>query len=125
MAKSDFSHRFHIIPRDLLKEQLLLGDKPGVPEGSLTLAASTPVTFSQDPEVSDNGTVWRQTFGAVVDDPSVMEHSGSRAYIAFYMTDGSLRLIGTAEEAPLVTVTPHAGAQRVSITFDSPDPLIL
>lgn len=124
MTKIDYSNRFHIIPRTLLQDHLQFGALPYAPEGSLDLSANSPVSFSQSPESSEHGVSWRQDFSAVVDDRRAVGFSGVRAYIAFAMTDGTLRLIGSAQEAPLITVTPHAGGQRVSASFLSPEPVI-
>ena len=41
------------------------------------------------------------------------------------MSDGTIRMLGTAHEAPLITITPHAGALSISATFDCAEPLSL
>ena len=46
-------------------------------------------------------------------------------YVAFYMSDGSLRLIGTASCAPRLKVTPFTGALKLETSFDSAFPLVL
>lgn len=125
MQKNDISHRFHIIPKDLLKDYLQMGTLPFVPEGSHEVAALGTISFSQDPETDEHGVTWKQNFAATSDDISLIRWNGARAYIAFHMTDGSIRLIGNESECPTLTVTPHAGAVRISSEFRSFDPVLL
>lgn len=125
MQKTAISHRFHIIPKSLLKEYLQKGILPFVPEGSHEVAGLKPAEFSQDPETDDHGTSWNLKFTASTDDPSLMRWNGARAYIAFHMTDGSIRLVGNAYGCPLITVTPHPGALRISASFQAFEPVLL
>lgn len=125
MKNIDFSNRFHIISPELLKDYLAFGSSPFVPEGSDEACALRPVVFSQSPQTDDHGTVWKMDFSAAVKDRSLMKYNKTRAYIIFHMSDGSIRLMGNHQEAPLVTVTPHAGAISIAATFESCDPVTL
>lgn len=126
MQKTAISHRFHIIPKHLLKGYLQKGILPFVPEGSHEVSAkSGSVTFSQEPETDDHGVSWTQNFSATSDDSSLSRWNGARAYIAFRMTDGSIRLIGNGYGCPLITVTPHTGAVRISAKFQAFEPVLL
>lgn len=125
MKNLDFSNRFHIVRPELLQEYLAFGSSPFVPEDADEYCASRPVVFSQEPQTDDHGTFWKMNFSATVTDCSVMKYNKVRAYIIFHMSDGTIRLLGTAHEAPLVTITPHAGAFSVSAIFDSPTPVSL
>lgn len=125
MQKTDISHRFHIIPQDFLNGYLQEDIIPFVPEGSHEVAALGSVNFSQEVDSDEQGITWNQTFAATSDDTSLNRWHGTRAYIAFHMTDGSLRLIGNAYGCPLITVTPHAGAVRISAKFQAFDPIKL
>lgn len=125
MQKTAISHRFHIIPKSLLKEYLQKGILPFVPEGSHEVSALGPVIFSQEPETDDHGVSWSQSFAATSDDRSLVRWNGARAYIAFHMTDGSVRLVGNGYSCPLITVTPHAGAVRISAKFQAFEPVRL
>ena len=55
----------------------------------------------------------------------LLGYDGRRMYVAFYMSDGSLRLIGTASCAPRLKVTPFTGALKLETSFDSAFPLVL
>ncbi len=125
MKNIDFSNRFHLVAPELLRDYLAFGSSPFVPEGSDEACALRPVVFSQSPETDDHGTVWKMDFSASVADRSLMKYNKTRAYVIFHMSDGSIRLIGNHQEAPLVTVTPHAGALSISATFDSAEPVCL
>lgn len=125
MKKSAISHRFHIIPQDLLQDYLQRGILPFVPEGSHDVSALGQVTFSQEPDTDDHGVSWNQSFAATSDDRSLSRWNGARAYIAFHMTDGSIRLVGNGYGCPLITVTPHAGAVRISAKFQAFEPVLL
>ena len=125
MQKTAASHRFHIIPRDLLAPYLRKGIQPFVPEGSHGVSALGPVTFSQEPDTDEHGVIWNLNFSATAADPSLNRWNGARAYIAFHMTDGSVRLVGNGYGCPLITVTPHAGAVRISAEFQAFEPVLL
>lgn len=120
-----FSNRFHLISPELLKEYLTFGSSPFIPEGSDEACALRPVVFSQTPETDDHGTLWKMNFSAAVADRSLMKYNKTRAYVIFHMSDGTIRLIGSHHEAPLISVTPHAGALSISATFESGDPVRL
>ena len=123
MKKLDFSNRFHIFSPELLDDSLAFGSSPYVPDGADEACALRPVIFSQEPQTDDHGTFWRMDFSASVADSSLMKYNKTRAYVVFHMSDGTIRMLGTAHEAPLITITPHAGALSISATFDSAEPL--
>ena len=125
MQKTFISHRFHIIPQDLLSGYLKEGILPFVPEGSQEVSALGKVEFSQEPDIDDHGTSWAQNFAATSDDSSLTRWNGVRAFIAFRMTDGSVRLIGNGYGCPVITVIPHAGAVRISTEFKAFEPILL
>lgn len=125
MKNIDFSNRFHIFSPELFQNSLTFGSSPYVPEGADEAAALRPVVFSQDPQEDDNGTFWKMNFSASVADRSLMKYNKTRAYIVFHMSDGSIRMMGTPQEAPLITVTPHAGALSISAVFESTSPIAL
>ena len=123
--KTALSHRFHIIPPDLLLSDVLLGITPYIPTGSYEVSARGAVSFTQDPVSDENGISWDLKFAATSDDLSLIKLNGSRAIIAFHMTDGSLRYIGNSEECPLITITPHAGVVRISAEITAFEPILL
>lgn len=125
MQKTAISHRFHIIPQNLLKPYLRQGVLPFIPEGSVEVSALGTVSFSQEPNTDDHGVSWSQSFAATAADSSLSRWNGARAYIAFHMTDGSVRLVGNGYGCPLITVTPHAGAVRISAEFQAFEPVLL
>ncbi|MBR4089619.1 MAG: hypothetical protein IKK28_01930 [Mogibacterium sp.] len=125
MKNIDFSNRFHIFSPELLQNTLAFGSSPYVPEGADEAAALRPIVFSQEPQDDDDGTFWKMNFSASVADRSLMKYNKTRAYIVFHMNDGSIRLLGTPQEAPLITITPHAGALSISATFESAEPVTL
>lgn len=122
----EISNRFCIISPELIRDALLMGQTAAPGASTRIHSACGPIIFDQTPDESDSGTVWNQTFRAVTDDPAVFQHNGSRRYPAFYMSDGSLRVIGTHDCAPLVTVTPaNGGRYLVQASFQAPEPLSL
>lgn len=125
MKKIDISNRFHIIDPSLIREYLEMGAAPFIPEEADEAVALKPVVFSQSPQTGDNGTFWRQNFSAAVSNSTLLKYNNTKAYIIFHMNDGSIRMIGSSHEAPLIQVTPHPGAVQITVDFDTPDPLLL
>lgn len=83
------------------------------------------VDFSQEPSVSDSGTVWNQTFRGVTACRCSMKWNGRRAGVAIVNSDGSVTKIGNAGELPTLAVTPYYGAFVVSASFDTAVPAAL
>lgn len=125
MKNIDFSTRFYIFSPELIQDSLAFRSSPYVPEGADEVRAHRVIILSQEPQTDDHGTFWKTHFSASVSDPQLMKYNKTRAYIVFHMNDGTIRLLGTAHEAPLVIVTPHAGALSLSATFDAADPICL
>lgn len=83
------------------------------------------VDFSQEPSVSDSGTLWNQTFRGVTACGCARRWNGRRAGVAIVNSDGSITKIGNSGELPTITVTPYYGAFVVSATFDTAVPAAL
>lgn len=122
---NDISTQFCLIQPDLIKDDLLLGSEIYKPHSSPRFLCNSKVIFDQQPEQSDSGTSWSQTFRGVSSDKDLMNWNGRRAYIGIYRTDGSLIIMGSATEVPLITVTPHVGVFVVESTFETVVPAII
>lgn len=123
MKNIDFSNRFHLVSPEQLRDYLVFGSAPFVPEGSDEYCALRPIIFSQEANTDDYGTHWKMDFSASVASSVVMKHNKTRAYVIFHMSDGSIRLLGNHQEAPLITVTPHAGAFIIAASIDCSAPI--
>lgn len=122
---NDISNQFCLIEPKLIKEDLLLGSQIDKPDSSPRFQCNSKVIFDQQPEKSDAGTSWSQTFRGVTPDSSIMEWNGRGAYIGVFRTDGSLIIIGSATEVPLITVTPHVGVFIVESSFETVSPAVI
>lgn len=124
---NEFSTHFCLVePSKFDRELLLTGARLGKPESADEFSCKGKVLFEQSPSTDDDGTVWNQTFRAVTDDPRVLRYNGTRQLLGIYLTDGSIRFLGNADDAPLLTVTPYEmGMYSVSASFKSLSPVVL
>ena len=122
---NDISTHFCLIEPDLISEQLLFGSEIAKPSTSPVFRCNSKITFDQQSEQSDAGTSWTQTFRGVTSDSSLLDWNNRKAYIGIFRTDGSLLIIGSATEAPMITVTPNVGAFVADATFQAIRPSII
>ena len=50
---------------------------------------------------------------------------GKMAYIGIFLSDGSVRILGTPDFIPKLEVTPYSGAFAISVSYDSLKPVDL
>ena len=121
----NFTHRFRLIAPGSIagqwKQHVTLKDDAS----PLAFMASDPVSFIQEVQSDDSGIYYSQNFSAVVSDPAVMAANRQRAVVEFTLSDGSVRYVGTKEDAPIIHITPHPGRYSVSCECSSKDPLDL
>ena len=122
---NDISTHFCLIEPDMIREQLLLGSEIHKPHTSPEFQCNSKVIFDQQPEQSDAGISWSQTFRGVTSHSSVMSWNNRRAYIGIFRTDGSLLVIGSPTEVPLITVTPNVGTFVVETSFETVNPAVI
>lgn len=123
---TEISNRFCLLEPRAIREALLLGHDIAPDLTARPFSAVTPVLFDQTSSESDNGVVWNQTFRAVTSDKEVLQHNGAKLYPAFFMSDGSLRVIGTHDSVPTISVAPYNGGRYlVQVSFQAPDALAL
>lgn len=122
---NEISTHFCLIEPDMIREELLLGLEINKPHAAPEFQCNSKVIFDQQPEKSDAGTSWSQTFRGVTPDSSIMEWNGRRAYIGVFRTDGSLIIIGSPTEVPLITVTPNVGVFVAESTFETVSPAVI
>lgn len=124
-AISITSHFALIEPTDALRDYLRMQPLNYLPVEATEFSAGSQIIFDQTPEDSESGTIWRQELSLVTYNREVMPFNGRRMFLAFWMSDGSLRIIGNASSAPRLKITPYAGAFRLEASFSSLEPLIL
>lgn len=122
---NDISTQFCLIQPELIKDDLLLGSEIYKPHNSPRFLCNSKVIFDQVQQESDSGLSWSQTFRGVSSDKDLMNWNGRRAYIGIYRTDGSLIIMGSATEVPLITVTPHVGVFVAESTFETVSPAVI
>lgn len=95
-----------------------------LPVGSVEFQASGQISFEQTPEESESGLSYRQELSLSTLEGDLLGYDGRRMYVAFYMSDGSLRLtvriVRTAPEGD-----PVHRALKLETSFDSASPLVL
>lgn len=122
---NDISTQFCLIQPELIKDDLLMLAKINRPADSPRFLCNSKIIFDQVLQESDSGLSWSQTFRGVSSDKDLMNWNGRRAYIGIYRTDGSLIIIGSATEVPLITVTPYVGVFVVESTFETVSPAVI
>lgn len=119
------SHFALIEPTDELRDYLRMQPLNYLPVEASEFSASSQIKFDQTPEDEESGISWRQEVSLVTDAQEVMQFNGRLMFVAFWMSDGSLRLIGNSSSAPRLKITPYAGAFKLEASFSSLEPLIL
>ena len=118
----EITSHFVLIRPELIQEALLLQKITYIPLGAEEFACQSKVSLDQTPQRD----VWMQRFRAVTADCSVRQHDGANRYVGVIMSDGSIRIIGSPGEAPIITVTPgDQGMSVVETTFETTEPLDL
>ncbi len=87
--------------------------------------SANKVDFSQEPSISDSGTLWSQTFRGITSNFCARKWNGLRAGVAIVNSDGSVTKIGNADELPILTVSPYYNLFVVSASFDTAVPAAL
>lgn len=87
--------------------------------------ASDPVSFEQSTVVDDAGVHTSASFSAVVKDKNILRVNGCRAILELTLSDGSLRYIGTKDDAPIFWVTPHLDRYLIEMATTLSEPLEL
>ncbi len=121
----EISSHFCLIAPELIRENMKLQRVTYIPSGADEFACTAPISLTQTPRSGADGQVWDISFRAVTADCSVRAYNSRRLYIAVVMSDGSARIIGTASEVPMVTVTPSGRFSEVSATFKAAVPMDL
>lgn len=122
----EISNQFCITDTESLSDAMIFNDRPFIPSAAARYSSNQKIVFNQSHKDTAAGIVWTLTFRATTQNPSVKSWHGRKAYVGFFLSDGSVRYIGTATEQPTVTVTPHpTGVYVVESTFDATDPIDL
>ena len=122
----EISNRFCILEPATAAAALLMGALVAPEPTDRQFSATGKILFDQTPNETDSGLTWNQSFRAVTTDPEVLQYKGAKAYPAFYMTDGSLRVIGTHDSAPTIMVSPYDGGRYlIQASYQAPQPLTL
>ena len=123
---TEISNRFCLLEPADVQDALLMGHAIAPTLTSHPFSATGPIAFDQTSSESDNGIVWNQTFRAITSDPEVLRHKDAKLYPAFFMSDGSLRVVGTHDSVPTVSVAPYNGGRYlVQVSFQAPEALAL
>lgn len=121
----NFTHRFRLISPESIsgqwKQHVVLNEAASF----LSFMASDPVSFNQEVQSDEAGIYYTQNFSAVVSDPSVMAVNKRHAVIEITLSDGTVRYVGTKDDAPIINVTPYLGRYSVSCECLSVDPVDL
>lgn len=122
----ELSTHFCIIRPELIRANLSMKENIGKPAKSPEFYCTQKILLEQEPSTDEAGTKWTITFRAVTKDSSARNADGSKQYIGVYQTDGSLHIIGSATDAPLISVSPaEGGVYVVSASFEDVSPVEL
>lgn len=122
----EISNRFCLLTPSSTRRALLLGHSVVPDTNAAQFSATNPITFDQTNADTDSGISWSQTFRAVTADSRILDYKDAKLYPAFYMSDGTLRVIGTHDSVPTISVTPYNGSRYlVQTSFQAPEPLTL
>lgn len=115
----DISNHFCIIPPELLAGYLTPDECRYMPHGTIDIACSRKIVIDQSLTEDSDGRRWSISMSAASMDRCLEKMDGIRAYIGVFLTDGSIRILGTPDFIPRLAVTPYAGAYAVSVAFEA------
>ena len=96
-----------------------------IPVAATDFSCSGKISLSQTVQEDERGKVWKVSFRAVTTDDTIRKYDGRDIYVGAVMTDGSIRIFGSPAEAPRLEVTPYAGANLVTCSYESAEPVDL
>ena len=114
----DISNHFCIIRPEFLTDCMTPDQCRYMPHGAIDIICSRKIVIDQSPTEDSDGRRWTISMSAASSDKHLDGLDGIRAYIGIFMTDGSIRILGTSDFIPRLTVTPYAGAYAVSVSFE-------
>lgn len=115
----DVSNHFCIIPPELMTGYLTQDECRYMPHGAIDITCSRKIVIDQSPIEDSDGRRWSISMSAASMDRCLEKMDGIRAYIGVFMTDGSIRILGTRDFIPRMIVTPYAGAFAISVSFEA------
>lgn len=115
----DISNHFCIIPPELLTGYMTPAECRYMPHGAIDITCSRKIVIDQSPTDDSDGRRWAISMSAASMDQCLKKMDGVKAYIGVFLTDGSIRILGTPDFIPRLSVTPYAGAYAVSVSFDA------
>lgn len=121
----EISNRFCIIPPELLTDCLTPQSCRYVPHGAVHIMCSRKIVLDQSPASDTDGHRWSVSMSAASTDSRLAELDGKMAYIGIFLSDGSVRILGTPDFIPKLEVTPYSGAFAISVSYDSLKPVDL
>lgn len=96
-----------------------------MPHGAIDISCTRKIVLDQSPLSDSDGSRWSISISAASMDPVLERYDGVRAYIGLFLTDGSVRILGTPGHIPLISVTPYPGTFAVSVSFESLKSIVL
>ena len=115
----DISNHFCIIPPELLTGYLTPDECRYMPHGAVDIACSRKILLDQTPNEDSDGHRWSISMSAASSDRQLERMDGIRAYIGVFLTDGSIRILGTPDFIPRLSITPYSGAYAVSVASEA------
>lgn len=115
----DISNHFCIIPPELLSGYLTPDECRYMPHGAIDIICSRKIILDQSLTEDSDGRRWSISMSAASMDRFLEKMNGVRAYVGVFLTDGSIRILGTPDFIPRLSVTPYAGAYAVSVAFEA------
>lgn len=121
----EISNHFCLIRPEYLMEYILPGECIYLPHGAVDIICNHRITLDQEKVDDEDGPRWQISFSAGTKDERVKAFDGEHVYIGVQLTDGTIHILGTADFAPVLHVTPYERAYAVSASLEMLSPLDL
>lgn len=115
----DISNHFCIIPPELMTGYLTPDECRYMPHGAIDITCSRKIVIDQSLTEDSDGRRWSISMSAASMDRYLEKMDGVRAYIGVFLTDGSIRILGTTDFIPRLSITPYSGAYAVSVALEA------
>ena len=115
----DISNHFCVIPPELMTGYLTPDECRYMPHGAIDITCSRKIVIDQSLTEDSDGRRWSISMSAASMDRYLEKMDGVRAYIGVFLTDGSIRILGTPDFIPRLSITPYSGAYAVSVALEA------
>ncbi len=118
----EITYCFALVEESEIRENLLTRKPLSAAALATRFISNKKIVFTQEVDVSENGLSWNLHFRTTCRNSSLMDFNGLRRYIAIFLADGRVIIVGNEISVPLLKITQHENNIEITADFSSPEP---